>query len=148
MLCCCKRKTAYVVRISDWISDVCSSDLLERVPQFRPVMRGGNRNDRRPSESPDNREQVTSGGGDKHVIASFLDWQNRVRRIERTIIHDNRSSRSATYTSRTASNMRILKPRENRVLSRFFLHASTHRKERCGAGRLRDRKSTRLNSSH
>src|SRR3546814_5385674 len=32
--------------------------------------------------------------------------------------------------------MRILKPRENRVLSRFFLHASTHRKERCGAGRL------------
>src|SRR3546814_8808541 len=32
--------------------------------------------------------------------------------------------------------MRILKPRENRVLSRFFLHASTHRKARCGAGRL------------
>src|SRR3546814_939256 len=87
-------------------------------------------------ESPDNRERVTSGGGDKHVLASFLDLQNRVRRIERTIIHDNRSSRSATYTSRTASNMRILKPRENRVLSRFFLHASTHRKERFGAGRL------------
>src|SRR3546814_16286066 len=86
-------------------------------------------------ESPDNRERVTSGGGDKHVLASFLDLQNRVRRIERTIIHDNRSSRSATYTSRTASNMRILKPSENRVLRRFFLHASTHRKERCGAGR-------------
>src|SRR3546814_20141352 len=89
-------------------------------------MRAGNRNDRRPSESPDNRERVTSGGGDKHVLASFLDLQNRVRRIERTIIHDNRSSRYATYTSRTASNMRILKPREHRVLSRFFLHASTH----------------------
>src|SRR3546814_10881925 len=65
-------------------------------------MRAGNRNDRRPSESPDNRERVTSGGGDKHVLASFLDLHNRVRRIERTVIHDNRSSRSATYTSRAA----------------------------------------------
>src|SRR3546814_19466647 len=26
-LCCCKQKTAYDVRISDWSSDVCSSDL-------------------------------------------------------------------------------------------------------------------------
>src|SRR3546814_9451623 len=80
---------------------------LERVPQFLHVMRAGNRNDRRPSESPDNRERGTSGGGDKHVLASFLDLQNSVRRIERTIIYDNRSSRSVNYTSRTASNMSI-----------------------------------------
>src|SRR3546814_2289193 len=27
MICFCKQKTAYEVRISDWSSDVCSSDL-------------------------------------------------------------------------------------------------------------------------
>src|SRR3546814_3544162 len=27
-ICCSKQKTAYGVRISDWSSDVCSSDLL------------------------------------------------------------------------------------------------------------------------
>src|SRR3546814_9576579 len=32
-ICCffCKQKTAYEVRISDWSSDVCSSDLIARV---------------------------------------------------------------------------------------------------------------------
>src|SRR3546814_1674470 len=28
-----KQKTAYEMRISDWSSDVCSSDLVERVPR-------------------------------------------------------------------------------------------------------------------
>src|SRR3546814_3338846 len=38
MVCLClfffffKQKTAYEMRISDWSSDVCSSDLLERLP--------------------------------------------------------------------------------------------------------------------
>src|SRR3546814_4009938 len=31
MFVCCKQKTAYEVRISDWSSDVCSSDLMEDV---------------------------------------------------------------------------------------------------------------------
>src|SRR3546814_2076663 len=33
MLCVffCKQKTAYEMRISDWSSDVCSSDLLDRL---------------------------------------------------------------------------------------------------------------------
>src|SRR3546814_19892661 len=34
-----KQKTAYEMRISDWSSDVCSSDLLGD-PQFRHVQRG------------------------------------------------------------------------------------------------------------
>src|SRR3546814_15261510 len=57
--CFCKQKTAYEMRISDWSSDVCSSDLLasrgvaprqwaglkflrlwaERIPQGRPAQR-------------------------------------------------------------------------------------------------------------
>src|SRR3546814_5414843 len=32
-----KQKTAYEMRISDWSSDVCSSDLLHAVLQFLPV---------------------------------------------------------------------------------------------------------------
>src|SRR3546814_2397209 len=39
-LFCCfffffKQKTAYEMRISDWSSDVCSSDLRPRIPQMR-----------------------------------------------------------------------------------------------------------------
>src|SRR3546814_2034028 len=30
MVLCCKQKTAYEFRMSDWSSDVCSSDLLRR----------------------------------------------------------------------------------------------------------------------
>src|SRR3546814_7425231 len=37
LLCCFKQKTAYEMRISDWSSDVCSSDLLPvAVRHFRP----------------------------------------------------------------------------------------------------------------
>src|SRR3546814_5114887 len=48
-ICCCvcvffffKQKTAYEMRISDWSSDVCSSDLSDGVQADRPVraMRG------------------------------------------------------------------------------------------------------------
>src|SRR3546814_14418906 len=31
-MCCCKQKTAYEMRISDWSSDVCSSDLRPAAP--------------------------------------------------------------------------------------------------------------------
>src|SRR3546814_6781767 len=38
LFCVClfffKQKTAYEMRISDWSSDVCSSDLLQVLPQF------------------------------------------------------------------------------------------------------------------
>src|SRR3546814_1890246 len=37
-----KQKTAYEMRISDWSSDVCSSDLLRRGPQERCVQPLGN----------------------------------------------------------------------------------------------------------
>src|SRR3546814_9214765 len=42
---CFKQKTAYEMRISDWSSDVCSSDLIRRVidlggePYVQPVMK-------------------------------------------------------------------------------------------------------------
>src|SRR3546814_5093618 len=46
--CCCdfclfffKQKTAYEMRISDWSSDVCSSDLLYRFADRQPADVGG-----------------------------------------------------------------------------------------------------------
>src|SRR3546814_6710024 len=36
-ICFCKQKTAYEMRISDWSSDVCSSDLLDRHGPPRPI---------------------------------------------------------------------------------------------------------------
>src|SRR3546814_4295599 len=36
-----KQKTAYEMRISDWSSDVCSSDLADRRHHPRPVPAGG-----------------------------------------------------------------------------------------------------------
>src|SRR3546814_1565693 len=41
MLCFCKQKTAYEVRISDWSSDVCSSDLLVLQTRLLRVLAGG-----------------------------------------------------------------------------------------------------------
>src|SRR3546814_3132725 len=38
----CKQKTAYDMRISDWSSDVCSSDLrAERLVNWSPVLQTG-----------------------------------------------------------------------------------------------------------
>src|SRR3546814_16748923 len=45
----CKQKTAYEVRISDWSSDVCSSDLRE-VERRRAARRGADRDLRREAE--------------------------------------------------------------------------------------------------
>src|SRR3546814_6383437 len=44
MFCCFNRKTAYEIRISDWSSDVCSSDLAENIPSgdpFDPAVASG-----------------------------------------------------------------------------------------------------------
>src|SRR3546814_10141787 len=39
VLCfCCKQKTAYEMRISDWSSDVCSSDLAADDRELLPVL--------------------------------------------------------------------------------------------------------------
>src|SRR3546814_18525311 len=62
-----KQKTAYEMRISDWSSDVCSSDLIgkrhpvgrEQQSQFAPEIISGNTERHRPLDS-----QRQRGGGD------------------------------------------------------------------------------------
>src|SRR3546814_8902614 len=39
VFCCFKQKTAYELRISDWSSDVCSSDLLQPAADTRRALR-------------------------------------------------------------------------------------------------------------
>src|SRR3546814_1361324 len=43
MFCFCKQKTAYEMRISDWSSDVCSSDLLGEPGLVEPELLAHNR---------------------------------------------------------------------------------------------------------
>src|SRR3546814_3730536 len=49
----CKQKTAYEMRISDWSSDVCSSDLKKSAAANRPV--GAKVDPLPPGKRPDNR---------------------------------------------------------------------------------------------
>src|SRR3546814_6423863 len=115
-----KQKTAYEMRISDWSSDVCSSDLA--VQPVRPAARGGRRrrlffaalavelSDPQPSEAdPDRR----AGRGD--------------RRLQH------------------------LRPVSERAAPRLLVRPRPERRggeRRAGGAMVRDRKSTRLNSSH
>src|SRR3546814_11091784 len=60
-----KQKTAYEMRISDWSSDVCSSDLKSRGPTKRRSMHCPGTSDRR---------CASSGGGAKRLRRSFV-WR-------------------------------------------------------------------------
>src|SRR3546814_9872294 len=99
MLLCCffffKQKTAYEMRISDWSSDVCSSDLAENVRldmhQTRADLRG----------------EINTGGGflDKIRFRSgFADYQHS--EIEDTG-EVGTTFRSEEHTSELQSLMRI-----------------------------------------
>src|SRR3546814_5001467 len=61
-----KQKTAYDMRISDWSSDVCSSDLARKAAEFRPVLGHGR------TGAPDDREPAASGN-DRMRPALFQD---------------------------------------------------------------------------
>src|SRR3546814_6876762 len=94
-MCCFfyKQKTAYEMRISDWSSDVCSSDLLIRsIPAFKPEPLmpdpGVYRSSLRFSEGNTSWTAVyasyvkrPSGGG---VIEQYPDLQKRVDTLIRS----------------------------------------------------------------
>src|SRR3546814_5221072 len=71
-MCCCvfffKQKTAYELRISDWSSDVCSSDLHEVVPGLLRVEH------RRPQLAA----RLHPGGGERLVRDPRLDVAERL----------------------------------------------------------------------
>src|SRR3546814_4430992 len=64
-----KRKTAYEMRISDWSSDVCSSDLLQRFGQ--PGGRHCQRAQRQPGEPAMAAKKERGLPGSRHVRVSL-----------------------------------------------------------------------------
>src|SRR3546814_5499759 len=94
-----KQKTAYEVRISDWSSDVCSSDLLgEEV--LRYVQHGAPARRRRllaEAEEGERRLQDDGGG----------DGERRLHQHRRENVGQDVAQRSEEHTSELQSLMRI-----------------------------------------
>src|SRR3546814_9739070 len=131
---CFKQKTAYEMRISDWSSDVCSSDLLPRVDD-RHVEPGG---DRIIEEDAVHRaahhlvaakpeRQVGKAAREMGVRTADADFLQRLDEIDRIIV-------MFLEPRRDGEDIGV----EDDVLCR----------EADAGQQLVDRKSTRLNSSH
>src|SRR3546814_3454899 len=66
-----KQKTAYEMRISDWSSDVCASDLRARV-RPRPRNERDRRSDRRDRAPPSTGETLLAPPGARHGPALLV----------------------------------------------------------------------------
>src|SRR3546814_4625289 len=87
-----KQKTAYEMRISDWSSDVCSSDLdVRHASWHRQIAR--QRMEARVRRQVVQRGQVARGGGDRPAVGEIALCQ--------------RTARSEEHTSELQSLMRI-----------------------------------------
>src|SRR3546814_4038134 len=105
MVFCVKQKTAYALRISDWSSDVCSSDLLaNRDARARPdrelqSRREGNRRRRRAVERPP-LDPPAPGDQDRLAVGGEV--------VARDQVEPGRAvHRSEEHTSELQSLMRI-----------------------------------------
>src|SRR3546814_5148649 len=115
-----KQKTAYEMRISDWSSDVCSSDLVLSHPLTAPRHR--NRLERGEKKAPADRS--AGAPGEKQEDRTSRSAQARKREI------------SMPRVSMTVNGRSVSGDVEGRTLLVQFLREHL------------DRKSTRLNSSH
>src|SRR3546814_4925327 len=101
-----KQKTAYEMRISDWSSDVCSSDLrtddLRPVPRHRPGQGGG----RRHHAGACALCRRARAARDVHRRPARVLAQGRGRR-EESLPHRAEAVRSEEHTSELQSLMRI-----------------------------------------
>src|SRR3546814_8179424 len=101
-----KQKTAYEMRISDWSSDVCSSDLAEQ----REDWHGGRRallaaeHQRGVRAQPDGAVEMPLGKGERAGVA---DEQGELAMIANRFGHLGRGGRSEEHTSELQSLMRI-----------------------------------------
>src|SRR3546814_962760 len=115
-----KQKTAYEMRISDWSSDVCSSDLLQRI-YVRPKL-----------PHADKRDQTAQD--ERH------DRSGEAVKDKGTPVHAPHSSHAGRV--RLEINLRHAKA------AALLLALDNHVAEQMEQRQYIDRKSTRLNSSH
>src|SRR3546814_6119371 len=91
-----KQKTAYEMRISDWSSDVCSSDLERRgllnVAGAR-LRVGGRRIERLGGilSQSDDRDEHGNGGEQSRDGQAFHDWRSEERRVGKECVSTCRS---------------------------------------------------------
>src|SRR3546814_7831272 len=67
-----KQKTAYEMRISDWSSDVCSSDLLVQALHKEAAKRNATKR-RNPSCGPENQRETRASPGKPRFAATRMD---------------------------------------------------------------------------
>src|SRR3546814_1852590 len=154
-----KQKTAYEMRISDWSSDVCSSDLVPARPVRLPILRVGQGTDLRPCDpAPAGRADelgechhrlcaVQSEEGRPHPGPGAYAHPPPALASDELAIAGQRPRLSAQLPARKLDRLAVLGCRTGRIGHRTAnpvmpAKAGTTQDE------SRDRKSTRLNSSH
>src|SRR3546814_4576275 len=126
-----KQKTAYEMRISDWSSDVCSSDLAA-LDDFD--VKDVRREDRRHARTVDT-------GNEEHVVGDVAQRLHELRPVDVAIVALQRDE----YGVGAAEIIVVLQEGLHvRMLLRHHLQPAGIRLELRGL----DRKSTRLHSSH
>src|SRR3546814_16813065 len=96
-----QQKTAYEVRISDWSSDVCSSDLVE-------ILNADGSMARRPQLEVFAREHGLKIGSIEDLIRHRLETEHTVERVdERELDTENGALRLHTYRERPSPTLQF-----------------------------------------
>src|SRR3546814_799507 len=168
-ICLCffffKQKTAYEMRISDWSSDVCSSDLIGEKGQ--PALRGvdhraialdhpaafellhaaqtGRRRQPDALGEFEVRDSPVARQFLQYLAADGVDLDHGLHNLsEYSPSLQSVAHRNALCCAHGTDHPR----RALRLRARLVNHAGTEQYDADGVGRQLDRKSTRLNSSH
>src|SRR3546814_4140971 len=89
-----KQKTAYEMRISDWSSDVCSSDLAEAEPDLPPARhldQQPRRGHRHRHQQTGSRNRGRSGTAGEIIIAVRAELRSEERRVGKECVSTCRS---------------------------------------------------------
>src|SRR3546814_4175889 len=146
-----KQKTAYEMRISDWSSDVCSSDLVAK--KVEAV--AGALSERAQQTG---RDAVTVAGATAQTLAGLQDLGDRGHALAATmtkIVDDGSRARAVRgeahgkirQASERATALKAASQSIEQMLALIIDMASRTNMLALNAG-IEDRKSTRLNSSH
>src|SRR3546814_13031091 len=98
-----KQKTAYEMRISDWSSDVCSSDLQ---------INGQENSGQQPEEHKARRRVVSPSSGCDHPKDAYAAPKHRRERRERTVEAVDRRDEPEQHRHRELAAVRQTNPRE------------------------------------